>query len=137
MMYLPLIPQEAFSHLLGEQNELIQDLASQGMSLVYELGDDAMKKNLVHALVGTLTGSGKRKRAVKVNMLCIYVLLLLVVAGSHIDDFRLYLVMAATCSWYRILKYFKKALLVKVPVGENLPRTRSCVTWRMRWASQT
>lgn len=57
--------QEAFSHLLGEQNELIQDLASQGMSLVYELGDDAMKKNLVHALVGTLTGSGKRKRAVK------------------------------------------------------------------------
>lgn len=57
--------QEAFSHLLGEQNELMQDLASQGMSLVYELGDDAMKKNLVHALVGTLTGSGKRKRAVK------------------------------------------------------------------------
>lgn len=57
--------QEAFSHLLGEQNELIQDLASQGMSLVYELGDDLMKKSLVNALVGTLTGSGKRKRAVK------------------------------------------------------------------------
>ncbi|XP_048499629.1 uncharacterized protein LOC104890118 isoform X2 [Beta vulgaris subsp. vulgaris] len=57
--------QEAFSHLLGEQNELTQELASQGMSLVYELGDDSMKKNLVNALVGTLTGSGKRKRAVK------------------------------------------------------------------------
>lgn len=57
--------QEAFSHLLGEQNELVQELASQGMSLVYELGDDLMKKNLVNALVGTLTGSGKRKRAVK------------------------------------------------------------------------
>ncbi|XP_057515552.1 uncharacterized protein LOC130797079 [Amaranthus tricolor] len=57
--------QEAFSHLLGEQNELTQELASQGMSLVYELGDESMKKNLVNALVGTLTGSGKRKRAVK------------------------------------------------------------------------
>ncbi|KAH9605188.1 hypothetical protein KSS87_006613 [Heliosperma pusillum] len=57
--------QEAFSHLLSEQNELTQELASQGMSLVYELGDEQMKKNLVNALVGTLTGSGKRKRAVK------------------------------------------------------------------------
>ncbi|PIN26135.1 hypothetical protein CDL12_01113 [Handroanthus impetiginosus] len=57
--------QEAFSHLIGEQNELTQELASQGLSIVYELGDDAMKKNLVNALVGTLTGSGKRKRAVK------------------------------------------------------------------------
>ncbi|XP_038694487.1 proteasome adapter and scaffold protein ECM29 isoform X1 [Tripterygium wilfordii] len=57
--------QEAFSHLLGEQNELTQELASQGMSIVYELGDESMKKNLVDALVGTLTGSGKRKRAIK------------------------------------------------------------------------
>ncbi|KAL0389274.1 UNVERIFIED_CONTAM: Proteasome adapter and scaffold protein ECM29 [Sesamum calycinum] len=57
--------QEAFSHLVGEQNELTQELASQGLSIVYELGDDAMKKSLVNALVGTLTGSGKRKRAVK------------------------------------------------------------------------
>lgn len=59
--------QEAFSHLLGEQNELTQELASQGMSIVYELGDVSMKKNLVDALVTTLTGSGKRKRAVKVK----------------------------------------------------------------------
>eukprot|EP00257_Ricinus_communis_P019881 XP_015578984.1 proteasome adapter and scaffold protein ECM29 [Ricinus communis] len=57
--------QEAFSHLLGEQNELTQELASQGMSIVYELGDASMKKNLVDALVSTLTGSGKRKRAIK------------------------------------------------------------------------
>lgn len=59
--------QEAFSHLLGEQNELAQELASQGMSIVYELGDTSMKQNLVNALVNTLTGSGKRKRAVKVS----------------------------------------------------------------------
>ncbi|KAL3828680.1 hypothetical protein ACJIZ3_017482 [Penstemon smallii] len=57
--------QEAFSHLIGEQNELTQELASQGLSIVYELGDDGMKQNLVNSLVGTLTGSGKRKRAVK------------------------------------------------------------------------
>ncbi|CAI9106154.1 OLC1v1005230C2 [Oldenlandia corymbosa var. corymbosa] len=57
--------QEAFSHLLGEQNELTQELASQGLSIVYELGDASMKNNLVNALVGTLTGSGKRKRVVK------------------------------------------------------------------------
>ncbi|GLU18926.1 hypothetical protein SLE2022_352020 [Rubroshorea leprosula] len=57
--------QEAFSQLLGEQNELTQELASQGMSIVYELGDESMKKNLVDSLVGTLTGSGKRKRAIK------------------------------------------------------------------------
>lgn len=57
--------QEAFSHLLGEQNELTQDLASQGMSIVYDLGDESMKQNLVNALVNTLTGSGKRKRAIK------------------------------------------------------------------------
>ncbi|XP_073008804.1 uncharacterized protein [Typha latifolia] len=57
--------QEAFSHLLGDQNDLTQDLASQGMSIVYELGDPSMKEELVHALVSTLTGSGKRKRAIK------------------------------------------------------------------------
>ncbi|KAL5994756.1 hypothetical protein ACLOJK_024810 [Asimina triloba] len=57
--------QEAFSHLLGEQNDLTQELASQGMSIIYELGDESMKSNLVNALVSTLTGSGKRKRAVK------------------------------------------------------------------------
>ncbi|KAL7113563.1 hypothetical protein ACP275_04G068800 [Erythranthe tilingii] len=57
--------QEAFSHLIGEQSELTQELASQGLSIVYEIGDESMKKNLVNALVGTLTGSGKRKRAVK------------------------------------------------------------------------
>ncbi|XP_039131871.1 LOW QUALITY PROTEIN: proteasome adapter and scaffold protein ECM29-like [Dioscorea cayenensis subsp. rotundata] len=57
--------QEAFSHLLGDQNDLTQELASKGMSIVYELGDPSMKHELVNALVGTLTGSGKRKRAIK------------------------------------------------------------------------
>ncbi|RWW18021.1 hypothetical protein GW17_00018015 [Ensete ventricosum] len=47
------------------QNDLTQELASQGMSIVYELGDSSMKESLVNALVSTLTGSGKRKRAIK------------------------------------------------------------------------
>ncbi|KAF7850461.1 hypothetical protein BT93_L5473 [Corymbia citriodora subsp. variegata] len=56
--------QEAFLHLLCEQNELTQELASQGISIVYELGDASMKKNLVNALANALiTGSTKRKRA--------------------------------------------------------------------------
>ncbi|CAD5319602.1 unnamed protein product [Arabidopsis thaliana] len=63
-LMLPKI-QEAFSHLLGDQNELTQELASQGMSIIYELGDASMKKSLVDALVNTLTGTSKRKRAIK------------------------------------------------------------------------
>ncbi|PAN15915.1 hypothetical protein PAHAL_3G020000 [Panicum hallii] len=64
---LELLPQiqEALSHLLGDPNELTQDLASQGMSIVYELGDASMKELLVHALVNTLTGAGKKKKAIK------------------------------------------------------------------------
>lgn len=53
--------------MLGDQNELTQELASQGMSIIYELGDASMKKNLVDALVNTLTGTSKRKRAIKVK----------------------------------------------------------------------
>ncbi|TVT99496.1 hypothetical protein EJB05_55165 [Eragrostis curvula] len=64
---LELLPriQEALSHLLGDSNELTQDLASQGMSIVYELGDASMKENLVHALVNTLTGAARKKKAIK------------------------------------------------------------------------
>lgn len=42
-------------------------MASRGMSIVYELGDAATKETLVQALVGTLSGTAKRKRAVKVT----------------------------------------------------------------------
>ncbi len=67
------ILQEAFSHLLGEQNELTQEMASRGMSIVYELGDAATKDELVMALVGNLTGTAKKKRAVKVGALEVFV----------------------------------------------------------------
>lgn len=34
---------------------------------MYELGDASMKEQLVHALVNTLTGSAKKKKAIKVH----------------------------------------------------------------------
>lgn len=57
--------QEAFSHLLGETDELTQEMASKGMSVVYEIGDSTMRASLVSALVATLTGTQRKKRAVK------------------------------------------------------------------------
>ncbi|KAI5083342.1 hypothetical protein GOP47_0003085 [Adiantum capillus-veneris] len=59
--------QEAFSHLLGEQNELTQEMASKGLSILYEIGDTASKHELVKALVSTLSGTAKRKRAIKLT----------------------------------------------------------------------
>lgn len=59
--------QEAFSHLLGEQNELTQEMASKGMSILYELGDTASRHELVKALVSTLSGTVKKKRAIKLT----------------------------------------------------------------------
>ncbi|KAL3683346.1 hypothetical protein R1sor_001368 [Riccia sorocarpa] len=58
--------QEALSHLLGDPNELTQEMSSRGMSIVYELGDAATKDELVKALVNNLSGTAKKKRAVKV-----------------------------------------------------------------------
>ncbi|MCO5551056.1 hypothetical protein L7F22_004553 [Adiantum nelumboides] len=59
--------QEAFSHLLGEQNELTQEMASKGLSILYEIGDSTSKQELVKALVSTLSGTAKRKRAIKLT----------------------------------------------------------------------
>lgn len=56
---MPLLPdiQEAFSHLLGDQNELTQEMASRGMSVVYSLGDESAQKQLLDGLMGVLQGS--------------------------------------------------------------------------------
>ena len=55
---MPLLPdiQEAFSHLLGDQNELTQEMASRGMSVVYSLGDESAQKQLLDGLMGVLQG---------------------------------------------------------------------------------
>eukprot|EP00873_Tetraselmis_striata_P043262 jgi/Tetstr1/463526/TSEL_008405.t1 len=66
MAMLPEI-QEAFSSLLGDANELTQDMASRGMSIVYAIGDAATREKLVAGLVGTLQGGPKKRRAVKLT----------------------------------------------------------------------
>ncbi|KAL1837813.1 hypothetical protein VTJ49DRAFT_3378 [Mycothermus thermophilus] len=50
--------QAAFMRLLSARDELVQETASRGLSLVYEKGDAALKGDLVRDLVATFTGSG-------------------------------------------------------------------------------
>ncbi|CAK0785632.1 hypothetical protein CVIRNUC_008843 [Coccomyxa viridis] len=58
--------QEAFSNLLGDSSELAQEMASRGLSAVYQLGDEAGRAELLKSLMGTLQG-GAKKRAVKLT----------------------------------------------------------------------
>lgn len=49
-------PQEAFSGLLGDSNEVTQEMASRGISAVYAMSDEAARKQLLDGLVSTLQG---------------------------------------------------------------------------------
>lgn len=48
--------QEAFGNLLGDSDELIQEMASRGVSAVYRLGGETDRKSLLAALMSTLQG---------------------------------------------------------------------------------
>ncbi|KAF4456958.1 Proteasome-associated ECM29 like [Fusarium albosuccineum] len=50
--------QAAFMKLLSARDELVQETASRGLSLVYERGDADLKSALVKDLVSAFTGSG-------------------------------------------------------------------------------
>lgn len=50
--------QAAFMRLLSARDELVQETASRGLSLVYERGDAELKNTLVKDLVSSFTGSG-------------------------------------------------------------------------------
>ncbi|KYK59017.1 proteasome component ECM29 [Drechmeria coniospora] len=50
--------QAAFMRLLSARDELVQETASRGLSLVYERGDSELKSALVKDLVSAFTGSG-------------------------------------------------------------------------------
>lgn len=50
--------QAAFMRLLSARDELVQETASRGLSLVYERGDADLKATLVKDLVSAFTGSG-------------------------------------------------------------------------------
>ncbi|KAH7312497.1 proteasome stabiliser-domain-containing protein [Stachybotrys elegans] len=52
--------QVAFMRLLSARDELVQETASRGLSLVYERGDADLKADLVKDLVSTFTGSGPK-----------------------------------------------------------------------------
>jgi hypothetical protein len=49
--------QEAFSGLLGDANEVTQEMASRGVSAVYAMSDDAARRQLLDGLVSTLQGA--------------------------------------------------------------------------------
>jgi len=51
--------QSAFVSVLSENDELSQDVASKGLGLVYELGNEQDQQELVSTLVETLM-TGKR-----------------------------------------------------------------------------
>lgn len=50
--------QVAFMRLLSARDELVQETASRGLALVYEKGDEGLKKELVRDLVASFTGTG-------------------------------------------------------------------------------
>ena len=49
--------QEAFTALLGDASETVQEMASRGLSLVYTLGDRGAQEQLLASLMGTLQGA--------------------------------------------------------------------------------
>jgi proteasome component ECM29 len=49
--------QAAFMGLLSARDDIVQETASRGLSLVYEQGDEELKKRLVSDLVASFTGT--------------------------------------------------------------------------------
>uniref|UniRef100_A0A7S4G3L2 Proteasome adapter and scaffold protein ECM29 HEAT-repeat domain-containing protein n=1 Tax=Eutreptiella gymnastica TaxID=73025 RepID=A0A7S4G3L2_9EUGL len=58
--------QKAFQYLLTDPNEITQEAASKGLTLIYSLGDKSMQSGLVDSLVNMLNG-GKTELDVKVE----------------------------------------------------------------------
>lgn len=50
--------QVTFSSLLGNRDEVVQETGAHGLSLVYEIGDQALKDSLVRDLVDSFTATG-------------------------------------------------------------------------------
>eukprot|EP00124_Ichthyophonus_hoferi_P004629 Ihof_evm1s534 gene=Ihof_evmTU1s534 len=54
--------QQGLTIFLGDADEFTQECASNGLGLVYECGSEEMKKDLVDALVSTLTSGTKQQK---------------------------------------------------------------------------
>ncbi|CAL5867715.1 uncharacterized protein PFLUO_LOCUS1934 [Penicillium psychrofluorescens] len=50
--------QATFASLLGNRDEVVQETGAHGLSLVYEIGDQALKDDLVRDLVESFTATG-------------------------------------------------------------------------------
>ncbi|KAI9373321.1 proteasome stabiliser-domain-containing protein [Aspergillus egyptiacus] len=59
--------QITFASLLGDRDEIVQETGAQGLSLVYEMGDQALKDDLVRDLIDSFTASSATFGAGKVN----------------------------------------------------------------------
>lgn len=66
----PLIKEQSsrihltFMKFLGDRDELVQEAASRGLSLIYELGDVELKDNLVKGLLKSFTDSGSTSSSI-------------------------------------------------------------------------
>ncbi|KAJ5195123.1 uncharacterized protein N7498_008561 [Penicillium cinerascens] len=59
--------QATFSTLLGNRDEVVQETGAHGLSLVYEIGDQALKDSLVRDLVDSFTATGTNLGGGNVN----------------------------------------------------------------------
>ncbi|PLN84227.1 proteasome component [Aspergillus taichungensis] len=59
--------QSRFAGLLGDRDELVQETGAQGLGLVYDMGDQALKDDLVRDLVASFTATGSSLAGGKVN----------------------------------------------------------------------
>eukprot|EP00276_Gloeochaete_wittrockiana_P000859 CAMPEP_0184674414 /NCGR_PEP_ID=MMETSP0308-20130426/87221_1 /TAXON_ID=38269 /ORGANISM="Gloeochaete witrockiana, Strain SAG 46.84" /LENGTH=929 /DNA_ID=CAMNT_0027122009 /DNA_START=29 /DNA_END=2819 /DNA_ORIENTATION=- len=55
--------QAVFTRMLADTNDVVQEAASKGLALVFEIGDASMKETLVNQLVSTLSSTDKGKKA--------------------------------------------------------------------------
>ena len=58
--------QAAFATLLGDRDEVVQESGSRGLGLVYQIGDESLKRDLVRDLVQSFT-SGNAKMSGQVE----------------------------------------------------------------------
>ena len=59
--------QATFTSLLGNRDEIVQESGAQGLSLVYEMGDQELRDDLVRDLVNSFTANNSNLAGGKVN----------------------------------------------------------------------
>ncbi|EAU31691.1 conserved hypothetical protein [Aspergillus terreus NIH2624] len=59
--------QGTFAALLSDRDEVVQETGAQGLSLVYEMGDQALKDDLVRDLVDSFTANNSNLAGGRVN----------------------------------------------------------------------